>query len=417
MGKSIESIETSIQPPGEKSMNTSPRVAFSKSNASVLLDLLRAVAALLVCIDHWRNIFFLEFRQLSGHKLLLAPFYLATDAGRQCVMVFFVLSGYLISKSIFRMVRTGGWNWRLYLTHRIVRLWIVLIPALILGCILDNIGLRLPQSYALYAGQTGTHVLPNAIAALHLSVFFGNLVFLQTIFVPTFGSNAPLWSLAYEFWYYILFPCAYLLLRKGTSLQVRILSGVAFLVCAALAGRTILLYFPLWLLGTALALLGPAHVGAKIRWFAVILYVPFFFFMSKTSLVHGLFSDYLLGTATFVFVWLLLGAQSAAPESPSVEAVRRSAQFSYTLYLVHMPFLVLLSAAVSRGIRFYPDPLHLLIAFAILAVTVAYAYVVACASEFRTSSVRAWAEKLVMGKSLKDLRTPSTAAQPEQSTS
>jgi hypothetical protein len=33
-----------------------------------------------------------------------------------------------------------------------------------------------------------------------------NAFFLQTIAGPTFGSNGPLWSLAYEWWYYVLFP-------------------------------------------------------------------------------------------------------------------------------------------------------------------------------------------------------------------
>ena len=35
-----------------------------------------------------------------------------------------------------------------------------------------------------------------------------NAFFLQTIVGPTFGSNGPLWSLAYEWWYYVLFPLA-----------------------------------------------------------------------------------------------------------------------------------------------------------------------------------------------------------------
>ena len=36
--------------------------------------------------------------------------------------------------------------------------------------------------------------------------FAGNALFLQTILVPVLGTNGPLWSLAYEFWYYAVFP-------------------------------------------------------------------------------------------------------------------------------------------------------------------------------------------------------------------
>ena len=36
--------------------------------------------------------------------------------------------------------------------------------------------------------------------------FLGSMAFLQTIYIPTFGSNGPMWSLSNEFWYYIVFP-------------------------------------------------------------------------------------------------------------------------------------------------------------------------------------------------------------------
>src|ERR1700744_2946758 len=136
-------------------MNKPPRLSFSRTNASVLLDLMRALAALVVCVEHWRNFFFVDYNQVHDHRALFAVFYILTGAGHQAVVIFFVLSGYLISGSIFRLVESGKWSWRLYLTHRLVRLWIVLLPALVLGAILDNTGLALQLAPALYAGRTG----------------------------------------------------------------------------------------------------------------------------------------------------------------------------------------------------------------------------------------------------------------------
>ena len=54
---------------------------------------------------------------------------------------------------------------------------------------------------------------------LHLdaATFWGNLVFLQTILVPTYGTNALLWSLANEFWYYMLFPLLAVLIHGWYS--------------------------------------------------------------------------------------------------------------------------------------------------------------------------------------------------------
>ncbi|MBX6359770.1 MAG: acyltransferase [Acidobacterium ailaaui] len=195
-------------------MNTPPSIRFGQTQASVLLDLLRALAALLVCLEHWRNLFYVDYGQIASHRILFALPYVVCGAGHQAVVIFFVLSGYLISGSIFRMMRHGEWSWRLYLTHRLVRLWIVLVPALLLGAALDFAGLHFHLAPALYAGQTGTHMMNRVPETFRACSFFGNLFFLQGILTTTFGSNTPLWSLANEFWYYILFPCAFLAFRK-----------------------------------------------------------------------------------------------------------------------------------------------------------------------------------------------------------
>jgi peptidoglycan/LPS O-acetylase OafA/YrhL len=313
-------------------------------------------------------------------------------------VIFFVLSGYLISGSIFRMMRHGGWSWRLYLTHRLVRLWIVLVPALLLGAALDFAGLHFHLAPALYAGQTGTHMMNRVPETFRASSFFGNLFFLQGILTTTFGSNTPLWSLANEFWYYILFPCAFLAFRKKTSRLSRVLNAVTFFLFAWFVGRTILLLFPLWLLGTVLAVIPVPNVGSKMRVAAALLYCPILFFLAKTSVVKGVLSDYILGAATFGFLWLLLAARDVAPARKWVSTVRGSARFSYTLYLVHVPMLVLLVALVGADVRWQPDIRHLLYGFPLLFLTIGYAYLVASMTEFRTDSVRTWVETRLMGK-------------------
>jgi peptidoglycan/LPS O-acetylase OafA/YrhL len=253
-------------------MSSSRRIPFTSTSASVLLDLVRAVAALIVCLEHWRNLLFVDYRQIAAHRALFAVPYVMTDAGHQAVVIFFVLSGYLISGSVFRMTQRGEWSWKLYLTHRIVRLWIVLVPALVLGALLDNAGLRLHLAPALYAGQTGTHMLGDIAQSLHPPIFFGNLIFLQTILVPTFGTNGPMWSLANEFWYYVLFPCAFLALRRRTTAGARILNALIFVLCAWFIGQNILLLFPLWLLGTLLAVVPAPRNHTSVRVLAGALF-------------------------------------------------------------------------------------------------------------------------------------------------
>jgi peptidoglycan/LPS O-acetylase OafA/YrhL len=382
-------------------MDSPPRIPFTSTNASALLDLVRAIAALLVCFEHWRNLLYVDYRQIAAHRTLFAVPYVMMGAGHQAVVIFFVLSGYLISGSIFRLTQRGEWSWKLYLTHRIVRLWIVLIPALVLGALLDNLGVRLHLAPALYAGQTGTHMLGDIANLLHPRIFLGNLVFVQTILVPTFGSNGPMWSLANEFWYYVLFPCAFLALRKGTTIGARILNVLVFALFAWFVGRDILQLFPLWLLGTLLAVIPVWRSSTVMRTLAAVFYFPLLFFLAKTSLVYGVLSDYILGAATFVLIWLLLGARSTARENAGVHLARVGARFSYTLYLVHVPFLVLLAALMAGETRWQPDARHLLYGLGALLLSIGYAYGVASLTEFRTDKVRGWVEKRVLGKTVR----------------
>jgi peptidoglycan/LPS O-acetylase OafA/YrhL len=377
-------------------MKSAPHIPFTSTTASVSLDLMRGVAALIVCLGHWRNLLYVDYPQIDTHRGLFAMLYVISGAGHQAVVIFFVLSGYLISGSIFRLTRRGQWSWRLYLIHRLVRLWIVLIPALILGAVLDVVGMHSHLAPALYAGQTGTHVLGNVADSYRASIFAGNLFFLQGILVKTFGSNGPLWSLANEFWYYILFPCAFMVVRRGTSKIVRIVSAVAFVAFARLVGTGILLEFPLWLLGTVLAFVPAPRVQARLRMIVTIVYIPLFFFLAKTSLVSGVLSDYILGVATFVFMWFLLSAKSAAPANRRAAVSRLAARFSYTLYLVHVPFFVLLTAAVAGESRWQPDTRHLLTGSAGLLLAIGYAFAIASVTEFQTDHVRRWVEKRLL---------------------
>ena len=64
---------------------------------------------------------------------------------------FFALSGFLVGGPAFRAILHGDWNWERYMIKRLTRLWIVLIPALLLTLGLDTAGEILGGS----AGYTG----------------------------------------------------------------------------------------------------------------------------------------------------------------------------------------------------------------------------------------------------------------------
>lgn len=378
-------------------MSSSKPIPFGRTTASVYLDAAR-VAALLVCLGHWRNLLFVSYPQLpAAHRYLFAIPYVLTDAGHQAVMIFFVLSGYLISGSIYRMMAAGTWNWRRYLTHRVVRLWIVLIPALLLGAAVDGIGLHLHAAPALYSGQVHNGLGTYVAAQYTVSNFFASLFFLQGIVVKrAFGSNGPLWSLANEFWYYILFPLGLIALRRSFRTRVRIVCGLLFLLVAWFVGRGIMFEFPVWLLGSAIAAMQVPRVPAALRRAILVVYPLVFFYLSKAHWIPSVPSDYLLGIATFFFILCLLNAKGAAPTARWVGLSRTGARFSYTLYVVHFPLLLLLTSLMAGDSRWFPDLRHVAIAVLPLVAAIGYAYGVAWLTEFRTDRVRPWVESLVL---------------------
>lgn len=73
------------------------------------------------------------------------------------------------------------------------------LPALLLTLVLDKLGIWLTGGMG-YNGEfydvyNSGPQLPVAVSH-SVVTFLGNVAFLQTIYVPPFGTNGPIWSLA-----------------------------------------------------------------------------------------------------------------------------------------------------------------------------------------------------------------------------
>ncbi len=101
--------------------------------------------------------------------------------------------------------------------------------------------------------------------AFDVRSFLGNLAMLQdlkwvkrgTWFAPYQG-NSPLWSLSYEWWFYLLFFLVIRFVRNGTSKQKYLVFAVAtlaFLVSRVKPNQAclFLVYFPIWWCGAELS--------------------------------------------------------------------------------------------------------------------------------------------------------------------
>jgi peptidoglycan/LPS O-acetylase OafA/YrhL len=116
------------------------------------LDLTRGLAALVVFGGHLRSFLFVPFPQAGPLGWPWKTFYFATGLGHSAVMVFFVLSGFLIGGNVARSVRAGRWSWRDYAVKRMSRLWLVLIPALVLAATFDQFGQHFASGSGFYVG-------------------------------------------------------------------------------------------------------------------------------------------------------------------------------------------------------------------------------------------------------------------------
>jgi peptidoglycan/LPS O-acetylase OafA/YrhL len=349
-----------------------------------------------------------DYGAIARHNPLTAAAYLVASLGNQAVIVFFVLSGYLVGGSVLRSVQTGSWSWRAYVLARMSRLYVVLLPALLLGGALDWLGMRVAGTEAVYTGNSGMHALTiNVHNTLTWPVLVANGLFLQTIKlpglgnhpVPTFGSNGALWSLSYEFWYYLAFPVLVLLLGKSRSWQMRAISCLCLLAWGWFVGWSIALLGLTWLMGALITFLPafPAR-GSWTRRLAIALALAFFgagLVLSK--LLDSLSGDLVLGLAVTAMIWVTLKCATAPLPAFYVHAARRAAHSSYTLYLVHLPLLIFLKATLHLP-RAYPGWHVYLVAAGVLAAILSYAQLVYEAFEKNTDRVRRWIRPYVMGQ-------------------
>lgn len=364
------------------------------TRGSAHLDLARGIAALAVFVGHARNLFLVDYPEVSPKKSATQVLYAATTFGHQAVIVFFVLSGFFITTSVAR--QSDRWSWTSYLIDRLCRLHIVLVPALLATAAWDWAGMHAGGNRAIYDGTADNAVVTWPVAQRLDAFHFGvNFCYSQTIFAPPFGSNGPLWSLAYEFWYYTLFP-AILLTFRGQSWAGRLAHAALAVLVAWLVGPAILLLFPAWLVGSAIRYAPPLGLpGWAVRlatWFAGAGIAAALLAIASRVVGRGLTADYLLAGAFGLWVYLAAHDGRPAEAARAWRAYARFAAwlagFSYTLYLVHVPVLVFARSQLVAGSRWQPSSASLGCLAVLLLGVVVYAWLFSLLTERHTARMR-----------------------------
>jgi peptidoglycan/LPS O-acetylase OafA/YrhL len=341
------------------------------------LDLLRGLAAFLVLAGHLRAYIFQGFTELMQPSLLTKAFYFITGFGHQAVMIFFALSGFLVGGNALDDIVNQRFSWSRYLLRRLTRLWIVIIPALLLTFLLDNIGLMMTHGtgydgryYAIYSsGPRGSPGVDHSLVT-----FLGNLTFLQTVYVPTYGSNGPMWSLANEFWYYVVFPLTVWVGIARQAVQVRIAGLFLLLLLIMVIPMWLLSGGIIWAAGAAAAWYTrrPGFEGVLAHYTMRIGAVTLFFAaLALSKLKTGAIGDLELGVAVALTLPVL--ANLPSPGGIYSALTRGSSEISYTLYLTHFPLITLIILADLAPERLQPSASSALLYVALISTAITWA--------------------------------------------
>ncbi|MFP5310022.1 MAG: acyltransferase family protein [Actinomycetes bacterium] len=358
---------------------------------SARLDDLRGAAAMLVVLGHARALSFPPFSDVSADgigRVAVLAVYAATGLGRQAVFVFFVLSGYLILGSAAgAAVRSPTRPVRTFVSSRVARLVVVHWPAIALTLVLDAVSrATIPDRLAEVARTSA--VLPEAaLRAPTAAEVVGNAVFLQTVLVRPLGTNGALWSLAHEFWFYLLAAVGVALVVSARRAAIGVV--LAVVLTGLVAGDM--------LVGLAAFLGGGVARWAATRWpprgsvAAVALRLSLLtggLLLAGSAVGRSDLLAMLAGLCIAVHLWAL----SAESLPPQVSAPRRAlhwvARTSFSLYAFHLPVMVLLAAAVAPSVgSVSPGSASLLMA-ALVATSAGFGALGAALLERRTDLAR-----------------------------
>lgn len=297
------------------------------------LDAMRGLAALVVLAGHLAQVFWQPFVDAQDGWV-----HLFATTSRHAVLVFFLLSGYLISDGIRRNVRRQGlFSAGPYALARAARLW----PPL-LGAVL----------WTAVAAALWPHLAPAGVGpALQAQPweYLGALLFARGLE----QANPVLWSLNIEARLYLIAGLAAWAWSRRRWAHPVGLAALALLVLCVLEQALFLVCAAVWLIGAAVALLPARWQAARRRLCGAALLGCLALLLLQPQRLSVLepqpgwqLALQLLAALGYVTLLFDLRWPTWALRAPGL-----AAGFSYTLYLVHWPLLLLVMAAWSPSVH------------------------------------------------------------------
>ena len=301
-------------------------------SSSVLLDSLRLGAALIVVYRHALTMWFPSSASVNSEP---------GNPSHASVVVFFVLSGFVIAHTT-----TGNDRGPLqYAQARLSRLCSIVLPALLITALIEFLVVRINPSVA------AEFVRAPSWPRYLITAGFLNEIWFKSMAPPI---NGPLWSLSFEFWYYTIFGLWFYRAHSRIGLLLPI-------AACLIAGPKILLMLPIWLAGVVAYRIPRPGIKPSLAWILIgsalftagmaVAYLPPFptgigyaplFFASQ------FLTDWVVGVFIALALWLLPVPKPNPQSAKWVGWLRRLADLTFPIYVLHNPLLALWQAVVEK---------------------------------------------------------------------
>jgi peptidoglycan/LPS O-acetylase OafA/YrhL len=300
------------------------------------LDSFRGLAAIAVLLDHLCTTFLMPYLGSTG-ALDIAMSLL----GGWAVIVFFILSGYLITYSILYNTSTNGsFRWIDYLISRIARIY----PPLICSLVLCTIIFFVAKHFTMH-GTQGFR-LPGDLYVIREKFEFKFREVFDSLLMRggMLDLNGPLWSLYIEVKIYILAMFVAILMAGGVGKAGKVVSiiGIVFLLSDL---APFFAYVAIWMLGGGFAMilqghimkrtfLRPLYAGAVAITLCCAIINPNLIMPANISTGAGFAESISLSV---ILAGFMFDSQLGAGV---ISKFSGTAKYSYTLYIVHFPLLL-----------------------------------------------------------------------------
>lgn len=313
-----------------------------------LIDAMRGFAALLVAYFHCRQVTWVgmgAFHQahlsLSDPGTIAAWLTLPVAWGSAGVPIFFVISGYCIHRSgAARLLANPNFTLdaRQFWLRRFVRIYPVLLAALLLTFAADSISLTLlPVSHKIL--DIGPHA------------FLVNLFSSQGIAGKTYGSNGALWTLSLEVQFYLLYPLLFAARRRfGFNAVLATVAVINIVSALTLQRHDIIVFTSYWFSWMLGAWIAEVHLRGSTGFRYAYVASALFAVAGCAAFHFGQYGAFQLWACAFAcYLVKALGRPVSQAASALIPFFSKLGEFSYSLYLIHLPLFVLLGSLLYRS--------------------------------------------------------------------